>query len=69
MLIHTDDCDAYGTNNDVLHAINDAMNTEWKTEIVPSDIVLGVKRVTDESSGKWSVTLSMTQFIDDLVFV
>ena len=33
VLIHTDDCDCYGTSLDVLHEINDIMNEEWTTEM------------------------------------
>merc|ERR1711998_458130 len=66
MLIHTDDCDAYGTSNEVLHEINDIMNKRWKTEIVDSSYVLGVKRTCVQDPEGWHVTLSMTSFIDDL---
>ena len=45
MLIHTDDCDAYGTSLDVLHEINNAMNDEWSTELVDRSYILGVKQV------------------------
>ena len=44
VLIHTDDCDAYGTSLDVLNEINDAMHKEWATELVDNTYVLGVKR-------------------------
>lgn len=68
MLIHTDDCDCYGTNLDVVKEINDIMNQKWTTEVVDSSYVLGVKRtlVRDDPDG-WHVTLTMTSFIDDLV--
>ena len=67
VLIHTDDCDAYGTDLNVLHEINDAMNKEWKTEIVDRSYILGVKRdlVTDGPDG-WHVKLTMTSFIEEL---
>jgi hypothetical protein len=44
------------------------MDKEWKTELVPRDYILGVKRtlVTDSPEG-WHVTLTMTSFIEDLV--
>ena len=67
VLIHTDDCDAYGQSLDVLHEINDMMNAEWKTEIVSSDFVLGVKRTVHKGPDGWSCTLTMTSFINDLV--
>ena len=68
MLIHTDDCDAYGTNMDVLHEINSIMNDEWTTEIVDSSFVLGVKRelTIDPNTGEWSVKMSMRAFLEDL---
>jgi len=67
LLIHTDDCDAYGTDLSVLHEINDAMNEEWKTEIVDRSYILGVKRdlITDGPDG-WYVKLTMTSFIEEL---
>jgi hypothetical protein len=67
VLIHTDDCDAYGQDLKVLNEINDAMNNEWKTELVDREIILGVKRtlVTDSPQG-WYCTLTMSAFIADL---
>ena len=44
VLIHTDDCDAYGRDMSVLHEINDIMNAEWQTEIASSEAVFGVGR-------------------------
>ena len=44
VLIHTDDCDAYGTSLEILHEINSAMNDEWATELVDESFILGVKR-------------------------
>ena len=68
VLIHTDDCDAYGTSNDVLHEINDIMNDRWTTEIVDSSFVLGVKRtLTEDSDGRWQITMTMTSYIQDMV--
>ena len=68
ILIHTDDCDAYGTSLDVLHEINDVMNKEWQTEIVDREVILGVKRTLDRTDpDNWKVHLTMTAFIDDLV--
>ena len=34
VLIHTDDCDAYGMSLDVLKEINAIMDKEWATELV-----------------------------------
>ena len=67
LLIHTDDCDAYSTSDEMLHEINDIMNSEWKTEIVDSSYVLGVKRdrwIDDD--GMWHIKMSMHAFITDL---
>lgn len=67
VLIHTDDCDAYGKDMDVLHEINDIMNEEWATEIVDSSFVLGVKRERGhDADGKRYCKMSMTSFISDL---
>ena len=67
VLIHTDDCDAYGTSLNVLHEINDIMNKEWTTEVVDSSFVLGIKRSVDRDPNGWSVTMSMTQYIEDMM--
>ena len=70
MLIHTDDCDCYGTSLDVLHEINDIMNEEWTTEIVDPSYILGVRRVLDTSDPKgWVITCTMPSFIEDLATV
>ena len=67
VLIHTDDCDMYGTSSSVLQEINQALDDEWKTEIVPSEFVLGVKRTLHRGDDGWKCTVSMTSFIDDMV--
>ena len=67
VLIHTDDCDAYGTDLDTLHTINRIMDDKWTTEIVDSSFVLGVKRErTIHPNGSWSIKMSMPSFISDL---
>jgi len=66
ILIHTDDCDAYGTSLDVMHEINNIMNDKWKTEIVDSSFVLGVKRQLVTDSDGWHITMSMKQYILDM---
>ena len=67
VLIHTDDCDAYGTSLEVLHEINSIMNKRWATELVDRSFILGVKRdlVTNDPKG-WYVTLTMISFIENL---
>ena len=70
VLIHTDDCDCYGTSLDVLHEINDIMNEEWTTEIVDPSYILGVRRVLDTSDPEgWTITCTMPSFIEDLATV
>jgi hypothetical protein len=69
VLIHTDDCDAYGTHLDVLNEINDAMDTEWKTELVDRSYILGVKRELTQAPSGWYVTLTMTSFIEDMASI
>ena len=70
VLIHTDDCDCYGTSLDVLHEINDIMNEEWTTEIVDPSYILGVRRVLDTSDPEgWTITCTMPSFIEDLAAV
>ena len=67
ILIHTDDCDAYGQCRDDLDEIYKIMNDRWAAEIVPSDFVLGVKRtrVEDNDNG-WYSEMTMPSFIQDL---
>ena len=67
VLIHTDDCDAYGEDMSILHDINNIMNDKWTTEIVDSSFVLGVKReLSIDDEGLWSFKMSMSAFISDL---
>ena len=66
MLIHTDDCDAYGTSLEVLHEINAAMHKEWATEVVDNSYILGVKRTVVCDPEGWHVTLTMASFIEDM---
>ena len=67
VLIHTDDCDGYGSSPDVLHEIFEIMDNEWQAVIIDSSYVLGVKRtvVTDDPTG-WYVTLTMSSYIEDM---
>ena len=70
VLIHTNDCDCYGTSLVVLHEIDDIMNEEWTTEIVDPSYILGVRRVLDTFDPKgWIVTCTMPSFIEDLATV
>ena len=67
VLIHTDDCDAYGEDMSILHDINNIMNDKWTTEIIDASFVLGVKReLSIDDEGLWSVKMSMSAFISDL---
>ena len=70
ILIHTDDCDAYGTSLEVLNEINYILNEEWKTEIIDRSYILGVKRtvVTDDPKG-WHCTLTMDAYIEEMVLM
>ena len=67
MLIHTDDCDLYGSNKEVLLEINDILNDKWETKLVDESYVLGVRREVTRDPQGWSVKLTMKSFIDDLV--
>ena len=42
--IHTDDCDAYGTTTAILNDIHQIIHKQWKTKVVDSDFMLGVRR-------------------------
>lgn len=68
VLVHTDDCDGYGTSDDVLLEIMKIMNDEWEVEEVDSDYVLGIKRTLDTSDpDNWHVTLTMVPYMDELM--
>ena len=44
--IHTDDCDAVGTSDNLLNEIYSIIDAKWKSKIVPENYMLGVKRTT-----------------------
>ena len=49
-----------------MHEINNIMNDKWKTEIVDSSFVLGVKRQLVTDSDGWHITMSMKQYMLDM---
>jgi len=65
MLIHTDDCDAVGSSDEILKEIMKAMDTEWKVKEVTSEYILGVtrKQVT-ETDGTFDIECTMAQYCD-----
>ena len=67
MLIHTDDADMIGESEEMFDFICNACDKKWKIKVVDSDFMLGVKRELKDESGEFSVTLTMTAYIDGMV--
>ena len=68
VLVHTDDCDGYGTSLEVLSEIMQIMHEEWTVEEVDSEVILGVKRTLDRSNpDSWHVTLTMVPYMENLI--
>ena len=67
MLIHTDDADMIGDSEDMFDVICAACDKKWKIKVVSSDFMLGVKREITETADEFSVTLTMTAYIDGMV--
>ena len=67
MLIHTDDADLIGDSDEMFKVIMDACNNKWKIKEVSSDFMLGVKRELIDNENEFSVTLTMTAYVDGMV--
>ena len=68
-LIHTDDCDTYGTNDDILTAFRDLIDSKWGVKDVDPNEQLGVMRLLEEEpkTGKViSVTVKMPVFVEGM---
>ena len=66
LLIHTDDCDCVGDNDEILKFIADAMHERWEIKVTDSDFMLGVKRTLIDNESEFSVELTMTAYIDGM---
>ena len=68
VLVHTDDCDGYGTSIDVLNEIKLIMHEEWEVKDVDPSYILGLKRTlcTDDPE-HWIVTVTMEAYVDQMV--
>ena len=44
-----------------------ACDKKWKIKVVSSDFMLGVKREITETADEFSVTLTMTAYVDGMV--
>ena len=61
VLVHTDDCDGYGTSKKILDDIFEITNQKWKAKEVDSSFMLGIKReLRVNPSGKSTCELTMT---------
>jgi len=66
VLVHTDDCDGYGTSNNILDAIFKATNEKWKAKEVDSSYMLGVKRILQVQNGVSRCELTMTPYVEGM---
>jgi len=70
VLVHTDDCDGYGTSDEVLLLIMDIMHKEWTAEEIDSSYVLGIKRdINISDPERWTCTMTMTPYVENMVDV
>ena len=70
MLIHTDDCDGAGEDDEILEAIFNKLNDIWSVKIVDDEYMLGVtrsityKQQTGQHSAIESIECTMTPFVE-----
>jgi hypothetical protein len=68
MLIHTDDCDGAGEDEQILTDIFRKINTIWKVKPTDPEYMLGISRkVTCRNSRVSSIEMTMTPFIEAMV--
>jgi site-specific DNA-cytosine methylase len=65
MLIHTDDCDGAGEDEQIMTAIYDKINDIWSVKSTDSEYMLGISRkLTYTKDHISSIELTMTPFIE-----
>ena len=65
MLIHTDDCDGAGEDQEIMQAIFNKINDIWKVKLTDPEYMLGVSRkMTYTDNRVTSIELTMTPFIE-----
>lgn len=66
-LIHTDDCDCYGTTDSILQEFRDTIHAKWGVKDVNPTEQLGVKRtVTETEDGEMEVRITMPVFVEGM---
>ena len=67
-LIHTDDVDMIGSNEEMLKEIFQKCDKKWECKEVSSEFILGIKRVRqeDKKTKEDKIQLTMTAFIEGL---
>ena len=65
MLIHTDDCDGIGEDQEILTAVFDKLNQIWSVKLTDPEYMLGVsRRITYHQDKVRSIELTMTPFVE-----
>ena len=73
VLIHTDDCDGAGEDDEILEAIFSKLNDIWSVKIVDDEYMLGVtrsityKQQTGQHSAIESIECTMTPFVEAMI--
>ena len=65
-LIHTDDCDMIGDNDEILMEVYNIVNKRWKSKLVDASFMLGIKRTIYETPQEMTVTMTMQAFIEGM---
>jgi hypothetical protein len=66
-LVHTDDCDCIGSNEEINKYIADAMHKRWEIKFTDPEFMLGVKRELVENDDETTIELTMTSYVDGMV--
>ena len=69
VLIHTDDCDLYGTTDDILASFEKVIDDKWGIKSVNPEEQLGVKRVIsypEGADGPMEVRVTMPVFVEGM---
>ena len=65
MLIHTDDCDGAGEDEQIMKAIFDKINDIWRVKLTDPEYMLGVSRkITYTDNRVTAIEMTMTPFIE-----
>ena len=65
-LIHADDCDMIGDNDEILMEVYNIVNKRWKSKLVDASFMLGTKRTIYETPQEMTVTMTMQACIEGM---